>query len=601
VIFMKKNTISILALAHQKLTGNRNKANLAAKFLITLLLVGLIVAAIMSSASVPQRASAQPPYPVPNVTVSASGNGEGSAITNAEGQYNITSYLGTGNYSLTTLATGYVDAELDNVAVTAGQTTSGVTIFVTESGIITGQVTDASTHLPVADVIVTAENSTGADNSGYSALTDSNGNYEINTNLPTGSYNVSAYAFEGPYMYQSVSPITVTAGATTANVNFALPISATISGTVTDASSHAALSGISVFAESSNGLYYGSATTNSTGQYTMDTDLGTGTYNVTASYPTNHLPETTASFAVTQGQTYPGENLALPPSGIISGTITNTVGGTPIAGADVLAFSGDGTYEGSATTNAAGAYQITTDLGTDTYTVEAFLGESENSVLGVSVTQGVTTSGVNMQLTIAASGTISGTVTDSHGNPISGASVNALNVATFFSGSATTDSSGHYTISTGLTTGTYNVTASDDEYTTVTQTGVSVTVNVVTSGVNFALTAIPSGIISGTVETEQLAPSPSPTPKASPSPSSPSRPKTWETLWLLQPAAVARASREARFPLARRPERFKLWAMAPSWIPPRSASSIATARAARARSAPLRAGPPSRFSIPSRP
>src|SRR5208283_664436 len=132
-----------------------------------------------------------------------------------------------------------------------------------------------------------------------------------------------------------------------------------------------ALSGISVIAESSNGLYSGSATTNSNGQYTMDNNLGTGTYNVTAFFPTNYLPETTASFAVTQGQTSSGENLALPPSGIISGTVTNTVGGTPIAGADVIASSADGTYFGSATTNSAGVYQITTDLGTGTYTVEA--------------------------------------------------------------------------------------------------------------------------------------------------------------------------------------------------------------------------------------
>ena len=424
---MKKNTrISILALTHHQIAFNQNKAKVAANFLITLLLVGLFVAALIGIASVPRQASAQPPYPVPNVAVTASGPGEGSAVTDAQGQYSITSYLGTGTYSVDTLATGYVDAEVNNVAVTAGLTTSGINILVTVSGIITGQVTDASTGLPVANVIVIAENSTGADSSGFYALTDSNGNYEINTNLPTGTYNVTAYPYTGPYMDQSVSPITVTAGATTANVNFVLPISATISGTVTDASTHADLSGISVTAESSNGLYSGDATTNSNGQYTMDTDLGTGTYNVTAFYPANYLPGTTSSFAVTQGETSSGENLALQQSGIISGTVTNTVGSTPIAGATVIASNADGTYSGFATTNAEGAYQITTDLGTDTtYTVEAFYSDSFNTVTGVSVTQGLTTSGVNIQLTIAASGTITGTVTDTLGNPISGASVTA--------------------------------------------------------------------------------------------------------------------------------------------------------------------------------
>ena len=98
-------------------------------------------------------------------------------------------------------------------------------------------------------------------------------------------------------------------------------------------------------------------------------------------------------------------------------------------------------------------------MGTGTYTVEASYQTSINTAAGVIVTQGQTTSNVNIQLTIVASGTITGKVTDSTGNPIGGASVAAENIATFTSNSATTDSSGVYTISTGLTTGTYTVTA----------------------------------------------------------------------------------------------------------------------------------------------
>ncbi len=119
------------------------KSKLTANFLITLLLVGLFIAAIIGIASVSQQASAQPPYPVPNVTVSALGNslsgGEGHAVTNSQGQYSITSYLGTDNYTLTTSGTGYVNTEVDNVPVTAGETTSGITITVAVSGIITGK------------------------------------------------------------------------------------------------------------------------------------------------------------------------------------------------------------------------------------------------------------------------------------------------------------------------------------------------------------------------------------------------------------------------------------------------------------------------------
>ena len=68
---MKKTSrISILALAHH-MSGNQNKAKAAANLLMTILLVGLIAAAILGVASVPRRASAQPPVPVPNVTVSS--------------------------------------------------------------------------------------------------------------------------------------------------------------------------------------------------------------------------------------------------------------------------------------------------------------------------------------------------------------------------------------------------------------------------------------------------------------------------------------------------------------------------------------------------
>ena len=497
---------------HKKITAN---------LIIALLLTGLFVAIIAVNVSVSQQASAQTLFPVPNVSVSASGNGNGLAVTNAQGQYSINNYLGTGDYTLTTLAEGYVTTEVDNVPVTAGSTTPNINIIITVSGIITGQVTDASTGAPLANVIVVAENSTGQDSSGYSAFTDSNGNYRIDTNLPTGTYNITADSLEEPYVSQTVTQVSVTAGATTSNINFALPVSATISGTVTDSVSGSPLSGVLVEAISSNDLYSAIATTTSSGQYTLNTDLGTGTYTVQIIEANNHLPTSISGIAVTQGQTTPGVNLALKPSGTISGTITQP-DGTPIAGADVSAFDSTFTFFGSATTNAAGQYQITTNLGTGTYTVEASYETSINTAAGVSVTQGQPTSNVNIQLTITPSGTITGKVTDSNGNPIDGASVSAENTATFTSNSATTDSSGDYTISTGLPTGTYTVTAQADEYTQQVLTSIAVTINQVTSAVNFQLTAIPSGTISGIVQTEQLAvtptPTPTPTPTATPTP-----------------------------------------------------------------------------------
>jgi hypothetical protein len=312
----------------------------------------------------------------------------------------------------------------------------------------------------------------------------------------------------------------VTAGSTTPNTNFALPISGAITGTVTDAVSSLPLSGILVEALSSDGLYSGLAVTNSTGQYTMDNGLGTGTYNVTADFPTNHLPGTISNIAVTVGKTTSGQNLALEPSGEITGIVTNAVTGDPISGATVFASSNTGSFFGDATTNSTGMYQMTNDLGTAIYTVSAYYETFSDIVqnAAVSVTQDKTTSSINFQITVPASGTITGKVVDSHGNPIDGATVSALNTATFASNSNTTDSSGNYIISTLLPTGTYNVTATVDEYTSEVLTGISVVVNTVTPSINFQLTAIPSGTISGTVQTDQLAPTPSPSPSPTPSP-----------------------------------------------------------------------------------
>lgn len=90
-----------------------------------------------------------------------------------------------------------------------------------------------------------------------------------------------------------------------------------------------------------------------------------------------------------------------------------------------------------------------------------------------------------------ATGTISGTVTDTTLSPISDA------IVTDGTRSATTDVNGAYTL-TSVPIGTYTVTASANDYNSVSQTNVGVTANTTTT-INFALTAIVYGTIDGTV------------------------------------------------------------------------------------------------------
>jgi len=247
----------------------------------------------------------------------------------------------------------------------------------------------------------------------------------------------------------------------------------------------------------STGNYVASAITNSSGQYTLNMNLATGTYNITEIFPTNHLPKTVSGVIVTAGQQTTA-NILLDPSGIITGRITSTTG-QPVAGASV--YASFGSFFGFATTDGSGNYQITSGLGTGVYSVTALYSTSFNLTAGVNVVQGQTTANVNMQLTLLPSGIITGRLTNSTGSPIQSASVTATDALGLSAGSATTNSSGDYVISTGLNTGSYNVTATATGYAQQVKTGIVVIVNQVTANVNFQLTAVPSGRISGLVQT----------------------------------------------------------------------------------------------------
>jgi hypothetical protein len=499
-------------LLKNKITGN---------LLITILLVGVLagISIYAFQSNLSRQASnvvyGQSYVPVPGALVTASGdNGGGYSVADSNGMYDITSYLDNGSYSVMASASGFIDQQIDNINVTSGAETTNVNIILSVSGGISGQVTDAATGAPISGAIVTAYNATGTDTSGQTTSTDSNGNYQIIQNLATGTYNVTV-EFATGYIDQTLSEISVTAGAMTSNVNFALAASGVITGTITDANTGADLQGIDVFAESVEGAFFASGVTNSAGQYTLNTNLATDTYNVTESLPTGYLTNTASGISVTAGQTST-VNIALSPSGVISGTVTNIANGQPISGVSIFVSSASGGF-GFATTDASGNYQVNTDLATGSYTVEAFYdSQPPGTNPSVSVVSGQTTPNINFQFTVPQSGTISGQVTSSTGGPVTDASVSVQGLAG--SGSTQTDSNGNYIISTGLGTGTYTVTVTETGYQSQTQTGISVTVNQVTANVNFVLTPEPSGSISGQVLALQTSPFPTPSPSATPAP-----------------------------------------------------------------------------------
>jgi alpha-tubulin suppressor-like RCC1 family protein/uncharacterized surface anchored protein len=444
------------------------------------------------------------------------------------------------------------------VNVTAGATTGGIDLDLVKPGTVTGTVTNAVTGAPIANVTVTIYRADGT--SAGSATTNASGVYTRSGLVPDTYYartsNSAGYVDE-QYMDQAcpaaacpppltATPVTVANGATTSGIDFALTPAGSISGTVTDAGSGAPLSGVTVTIYSAAGTSIGSATTNPSGAFTR-TGLAPGTYYVRTSNSLGYIDElysdlpcpvgtcppfaAGASVAVTAGTATSDISFALALGGTVTGSVTDATSGAPLANVSVTVYTASGSNAGSATTNASGVYSKT-GLVTGTYFVRTsnslgYIDELYNNLpcpggsctvtagSGVSVTAGVTTSGIDFGLVVG--GSITGTVTAAGtGSPLANVSVSVYSANGATVGPAvTTNASGVFSKS-GLATGTYFLRTSntlgylDELYnslpcvgghcTATTGTGVNVTTGSATAGVDFALDA--GGVIAGSVVDE---------------------------------------------------------------------------------------------------
>jgi hypothetical protein len=351
-------------------------------------------------------ATANPDSPVSGAMVIASNdNGYGFNVTQPNGKYLIPDGLASGIYNVSTYAEGYINQNIGGVPVTVGSLTANINFNLKRSGGISGKVTDSVSGVGVAKAMITAY---ASQKYGWFAQTDSNGNYKIITNLETGIYNITVAIATG-YNTKTIGAISVTAGVETKNVNFSLDRSATISGKVLTPTGQP-VSGVTVSAISTGSPNYsGYAITGADGSYKIQSGLGTGTYMVTVFSGTSF--DQKPNIAATVGQETTNVNLTLnvtvQPTGIITGTVTNS-DNSPIVGATVSAGSGHDT------TDSEGFYQIASGLPTGTYTVDVSApGYQAQEKTGVSVTAGSTTSGINFKLVkipAASSGKISGVV-----------------------------------------------------------------------------------------------------------------------------------------------------------------------------------------------
>ena len=383
------------------------------------------------------------------------------------------------SYKLTGLANGttYYIA-ISSVNNIGAESTKSTEISVVPIDIaISGRVTNSAGE-GIAGVWVYAYEAVSGSyyNTGISQV---DGSYTI-TGLSTGSFKVQFVSNGSGYFVQwynnkssqeLADAVTVTAGATTSNIDATMILGGSITGRVTDASGAAILDAIVVAYDSNNtgGPNVSYAKTDADGNYNLQ-GLPTGNYRVefdgTGSgffrQYYNNSPDMAGSapVSVTVSKATTGVNASLVKGASISGVVTNS-SGAGIQGVFVTDYDVNNNWAAYTITDVSGNYLIQA-LPTGSYKlryqgVSGYLTQwysnraSSELADAVSVTAGNTTPGINATLVLG--GTISGKVSNEAGVGIAGVSVGAFGSYAY---GTSTESDGSYVIA-GLPAGNYNL------------------------------------------------------------------------------------------------------------------------------------------------
>ena len=357
--------------------------------------------------------------------------------TDANGFYNITAPIGyqyivaikDGYYTYTSLVNITLAAQIEhNISMEP-------IVPTINNGTIQGTVIDNSTNSPLANVTVHV--------AGTTFTTNENGFY--NGSAYTGNYTIVAL-LSG---YNNYIGHTIINKDTTTVYNISMePATGTVEGIVTDNSTGALLSGVSVSISNQGTL------TNLSGAYSLTLRTGEHFIVATKTGYENYVENIT----VMPGQTIQ-HNISLIPislgelfeNGTIIGTVRNNMTDAPLANVSV-------TIAGiTDLTDTNGFYNISIFEGT--YNLVAVKSGYENYISNVNITaNNVTVHNISMSPfeTKFANGTLTGNVTNQQGMPIAGVSISIAGVL------ANSSSSGTYNMS--VTSGTHNLVATRSGY-----------------------------------------------------------------------------------------------------------------------------------------
>ena len=440
-----------------------------------------------------------------HVRVTGSGDYAGAVVTNSEGSYRVTN-LAPGTYTVCYEPTpqtrgqsptgylpgcyrqqpfGYGDRGTP-VTVTAGKVTGSLRDYLLAAGAISGRITDsAGTGIGDVNVYVVFPY---PEYFFYSTTTAADGTYTL-TGLPADSYQIcfdagyatgasstgylsECYDDQPAYNYGG-TPIPVTLGTTATGIDASLDQGGAVAGKVTDPAGNPVPDvTASLISPSSWGL----GTTDGQGNYTINgvspglySACFDGNYAVTPDAPFGYTRDCSysgADFEVTAGRTVT-RNATVEVAGAIGGSVS-APDGSPVAGVMVNVYDSAGEQLNGTNTDDAGNWQLP-GFGAGQYTVcydptftsggyrrSCYDGQPDGTTTGTPVTvtaRELTT----VNGTLLQGATITGTVTDSAGTPLSGVSVFAMLLGGDYpSYYASTDENGSYTLS-GAGPGSYTV------------------------------------------------------------------------------------------------------------------------------------------------
>lgn len=405
------------------------------------------------------------------------GSTAGSAVTDAGGGYGFAG-LAPGSYSLVVTGAGFTPAVIP-VAVAPGQVTAVNPLLNPLPAVVSGTVTDdAGNPIPGAVVRLRSPFAVVL----QEVRTDTSGQYAISGIAPD-SYSLLA---EADGYRNVVRGIQLTAGQT-AIVPFVLePNPGRVSGTVTSGGTPLAGAAVEVLNQAAQQV--GVAVTDSAGQYGM-ASLAPGTYRLRIS--AEGFATQLIGFTVGPGESRTVHvGLAANP-GTVSGVSTDAETGLPLGQVSVRIVNSAGITVASVLTDASGAYAaeaLPPGVYTVTFAKDGYAAQS----LGAIVVSG-STAVLNSSLAKLA-GSVSGTVTDSGGNPLGDATVRIFQ-NNFIVATVNTAPDGTYSIS-GLAPGSYVIRTEAEGFTRV-LLGAAV-LPFETVSVHFMLTPNP-GFLSGTV------------------------------------------------------------------------------------------------------